>query len=154
MGINGLSFLIHGNLYEFLQEMRRRGSNEELWIDAFCIDQNNAKERNHQVAQIATIYLKANRVVYWLAKGLVEHHVEADLTPPELESGLRDDAAQAREKLTELFWQCDMTGRLPPTAHALATLAHAEYWHRTWISQEVLTSQSRGFVAFGQCEVS
>jgi len=37
-----------------------------FWIDALCIDQNNTKEKNHQVKQMGKIYANAYRVVSWL----------------------------------------------------------------------------------------
>ncbi|KAF2452112.1 hypothetical protein P171DRAFT_321969, partial [Karstenula rhodostoma CBS 690.94] len=37
-----------------------------LWIDAFCIDQSNIRELNHQVAQMRDIYAAADSVIVWL----------------------------------------------------------------------------------------
>jgi hypothetical protein len=33
------------------------------WYDALCINQNDVKERNHQVQQMADIYRRASRVM-------------------------------------------------------------------------------------------
>jgi hypothetical protein len=37
-----------------------------FWIDALCIDQCSILERNHQVAQMCSIYTKAQEVIAWL----------------------------------------------------------------------------------------
>jgi hypothetical protein len=37
-----------------------------LWVDAVCIDQQNDDEKAHQVASMASIYARANRVIVWL----------------------------------------------------------------------------------------
>jgi hypothetical protein len=37
-----------------------------FWIDVICIDQDSPLERNHQVAQMRTIYSKAAEVIIWM----------------------------------------------------------------------------------------
>jgi Heterokaryon incompatibility protein (HET) len=39
-----------------------------LWIDAICINQDNPKERGHQVQNTYLIYGRASSVVGWLGK--------------------------------------------------------------------------------------
>jgi hypothetical protein len=45
-------------------------------IDAICIDQQNVKERNHQVQQMSAIYSTATEVIAWLG-----HYPEVIPTP-------------------------------------------------------------------------
>lgn len=40
-----------------------------LWIDAICINQDNALEKNHQVEMMSEIYGRAKRVCVWLGDG-------------------------------------------------------------------------------------
>ncbi|KAF2027854.1 hypothetical protein EK21DRAFT_11979, partial [Setomelanomma holmii] len=56
---------IGSNLCNFLHRFRDRQETcaERLWIDAICINQDDVGERNHQVAQIRSIYTVANRVI-------------------------------------------------------------------------------------------
>ena len=39
---------------------------EWVWVDAICINQQDRKERGHQVRHMAKVYGKAHRVVAWL----------------------------------------------------------------------------------------
>lgn len=49
-----------------LQDLRQPHEDRIMWIDAICIDQDNDKERGHQVLQMASIYKNAEKVVIWL----------------------------------------------------------------------------------------
>jgi len=64
--INGKTFTIRGNLWDFLHEARRSEFKTCLWIDAICIDQTADEERSHQVAMMGDIYSNAGNVVVWL----------------------------------------------------------------------------------------
>jgi hypothetical protein len=49
--VNGKSFSVRDNLWNFLRLARRLLIRDWLWIDACCIDQDNVLERNHQVCR-------------------------------------------------------------------------------------------------------
>lgn len=49
-----------------LRHLRYLDIPRDLWIDAICIDQQNIKERGHQVKHMGDVYSLANRVVVWL----------------------------------------------------------------------------------------
>ncbi|KAH7175976.1 heterokaryon incompatibility protein-domain-containing protein [Dactylonectria macrodidyma] len=63
------------NLSEALQHLRHRDEDRILWIDAICIDQNNIRERGHQVGCMGRIYSRADRVLIWLG------YVSYELSP-------------------------------------------------------------------------
>ena len=64
--VNQRRFTVSKNLWTFLRRGRTRLSKEELWIDAICIDQENLRERNHEVQRMARIYGQARQVLVWL----------------------------------------------------------------------------------------
>lgn len=69
--INGSSVLgVTKNCYDALFHLRQRFRRRVLWVDAICIDQHdndeNTRERNHQVKFMSEIYAKAVRVLVWL----------------------------------------------------------------------------------------
>lgn len=74
--LNGKRFRVRQNLFDFLQLMHARSRTAALdttssvlfWIDSLCIDQSKTIERNHQVAQMGTIYRNAASVNIWLGK--------------------------------------------------------------------------------------
>ncbi|KAF5988594.1 heterokaryon incompatibility protein [Fusarium coicis] len=63
---DGKTLLITESLYEALWHLRKPHEDRMLWVDALCIDQNNIKERGHQVKRMAEIYGKADKVIIWL----------------------------------------------------------------------------------------
>ncbi|KAK7984404.1 hypothetical protein PG989_011806 [Apiospora arundinis] len=54
------------NLFEALCSLRLRNEDRLLWIDALCIDQNDHREKGHQVGQMSSVYRNAERVLVWL----------------------------------------------------------------------------------------
>ncbi|KAF8857089.1 hypothetical protein BDZ45DRAFT_557447, partial [Acephala macrosclerotiorum] len=53
---------VRNNLWQALRYLRKPGQKRILWIDALYIDQNNNKERRHQMAQMSKIYAQAQSV--------------------------------------------------------------------------------------------
>ncbi|KAF5964064.1 heterokaryon incompatibility protein [Fusarium bulbicola] len=64
--VDGKILSITESLYEALWYLRRPDEDRMLWVDALSIDQNNIKERGHQVNRMGEIYEKADRVIIWL----------------------------------------------------------------------------------------
>jgi hypothetical protein len=63
--LNGRCFQVKENLYSALCHLRKQGI-RMIWIDAICICQNDASERNSQVSIMDFIYSRAQRVIVWL----------------------------------------------------------------------------------------
>ncbi|UPX20655.1 uncharacterized protein EKO05_0010881 [Ascochyta rabiei] len=128
--LNGESFLVRRNLWDFLRQRRMdqsRGTESRcLWIDALCIDQTSNLERNHQVGIMGRIYSRASKVLIWLGPA-------------------RDDYSRAMMILADLILDpethtvyspsdlaaFEMTGN-----PAFAALLQDPYWSRAWIVQE------------------
>ncbi|RYP88467.1 hypothetical protein DL770_004631 [Monosporascus sp. CRB-9-2] len=62
------------NLYEALEYLRLPDRDRVLWADALCINQDDIKERTHQVRQMGSVYSAADRVVIWLGKETWSNH--------------------------------------------------------------------------------
>lgn len=54
------------NLQLAIRHWRGRKKVRTMWIDAICINQNDIKERNHQIQLMGQIYSSAQAVVIWL----------------------------------------------------------------------------------------
>jgi hypothetical protein len=97
--------------YDLLRILRKRDSSrcgdracstlaQHYWIDAICINQgfqedrgkqeNSRRERSHQVAMMATIYEKANKVIVWPG------HVDAGDRLDILRDALRDNLLRGK----------------------------------------------------------
>ncbi|RBR09496.1 hypothetical protein FVER53590_29277 [Fusarium verticillioides] len=64
--VDGKYLSITASLNDALFHLRKPDEDRVLWIDALCINQNNIKERGHQVNRMGEIYRKAEKVVIWL----------------------------------------------------------------------------------------
>ena len=56
------------SLFDMLQRLRSPEKNLKLWVDAVCIDQNNAVERQNQLFIIGSIYGLAQKVLIYLGE--------------------------------------------------------------------------------------
>jgi hypothetical protein len=70
---------ITSNLYMALQHVRSEDEDRIFWVDAICINQEDEREKTHQVKQMGHIYKEAERVVVWLGKGTEESDLIMDL---------------------------------------------------------------------------
>ncbi|CAN9446631.1 unnamed protein product [Alternaria alternata] len=70
--MNGNRQLITRNLSEGLRRIRVCDEPIRIWIDAVCINQQNDVERSVQVAMMADIYARAEKVLVWLGNGTEE----------------------------------------------------------------------------------
>ncbi|KAE9366576.1 HET-domain-containing protein [Stipitochalara longipes BDJ] len=125
--LDGEAFRVRDNLWQFLHQMRVQGRRDRFWIDAICIDQENVKERNHQVALMKDIYTKAIQVVVWLG-------------PTSANSQL------AINKLKAISTTTTRANNIYPiwTAEAWEAvwdLCQRDYWTRIWIVQEFVLAE-------------
>lgn len=158
--MDGKSHFIHENLWNFLDVLRKRIANEGgiriprqkllpcrsqfreervvehpwIWIDAICIDQNNAAEKNHQVQQMGKIYTYAEWVLVWLDGD----HGTAIKSLASLPS------RNTNEK--ELLWlgdpkYCGGDWITEENTRQLLWLKEHRYWTRAWITQELILAR-------------
>lgn len=133
--------LVTSNLYDALLELRNPGHPILLWVDAVCINQEDIQERNQQVRLMAAIYSQVWHVVCWLGR---------------LTEGIHgtEDSARILGSLPPIFqikgqdgtplWKSPwFIGRLNHHLHILCSLP---YWHRVWITQEVVLSRNATFL--------
>ncbi|ETS81710.1 hypothetical protein PFICI_06712 [Pestalotiopsis fici W106-1] len=123
----GGSIAIGDNLWKFLC-LQAAILTEPIyfWIDAICINQEDVRERNHQVGMMKAIYAQATEVYAWLGP-------EADDSDCSMKFLIQQSKSPLRMK------GC---GYLPiwdsRTAKALSALCERPYWRRMWIIQELL----------------
>ncbi|KAH8880222.1 HET-domain-containing protein, partial [Thozetella sp. PMI_491] len=105
-----------------------RDSDNYLWADAVCINQQDIDERNSQVQMMGSIYTTAVLVICWLphVRGVdVRHAFEAVKT---IYAPLSKVLAQHKERggiLGNVAW------------NNLVLLARHTYWTRVWMVQEI-----------------
>jgi hypothetical protein len=73
--VNEQEFQATRNLSDALRQLRQAGEafvEQEIWIDAICINQTDIDEKSKQVPRMADIYSMATRVVIWLGRNTSE----------------------------------------------------------------------------------
>lgn len=123
------------NVYEALQQIRSSYESRYLWIDAICINQDNLRERGHQVQQMSVIYQKAERVVIWLGQGIEETDLVMD-SMKQIHNILVGKEGDWRQLAR--FW---MEG-WPTGCHVgMKSLLSRRWFQRIWIIQEVANAR-------------
>lgn len=91
-----------------IRRLRHPKKERRVWIDAVCIDQDNAQERTHQIAQMSSIFTSARRVIAYTGEGTDETDMLFDwlngLDAPELNVpliGSLDDLAHPGVRIKE-----------------------------------------------------
>jgi hypothetical protein len=64
--VNGQTFSVSERLETAMKDLRDRDTDRVMWIDAICINQQDAQEKNIQVRLMTKIYQNAVGVVAWL----------------------------------------------------------------------------------------
>lgn len=141
--IDGAAVQVTDNLREALRYIRSADQDVFLWVDAFCINQNDDEEKSHQVAIMGDIYRSADEVIVWLGPAknyvarLFDHISEIDRRASE------SYAADASGSWTDLCRQ--YTEGLPEDPlhrAALVDLLDSQWFTRIWIIQEIAYARS------------
>ncbi|KAK4169001.1 heterokaryon incompatibility protein-domain-containing protein [Cladorrhinum sp. PSN259] len=106
------------NCWDMLRFVRPRRGVRLIWVDAICINQNDAVERANQVAKMRQIYRDSIRVVVYLGPDIAIPH------PP--------GQFAARQRLDDLAVSSG-EGQA-----ALQSLLERRYFKRIWVIQELI----------------
>ncbi|OAG38439.1 hypothetical protein AYO21_07261 [Fonsecaea monophora] len=142
--INGAKFEIQENLFHFLESHGDAGI-PNLWVDAICIDQDDVREKNHQVQLMKDIYGKSSAVTIWLGLGNPESDSLFDFLNgvPEQEpqcASLSQPPLLEAPKKSKTEQQFLNAGA--KCSQAAYQLCQRTYWSRAWIVQEALLACS------------
>ena len=118
--VDGVEFPVTVNLHAVLLRLRDRSLERMIWVDAVCIDQNNPKERNHQVQLMAKIYSKAHRVIVWLG-----------METEDIEGALENIRLAANEELTE-------RSKKEMNQQTILNLLQRPWFQRIWVREQTL----------------
>lgn len=160
--VNGQWLRIRQNLYNFMRVARqqRKWRSRWFWIDAICIDQGNAMERNHQVKQMGDIFARAVQVVAWLgtkqqivtflqnsSTGKVEGKAVGKLQQSIEEAETTRGNAYVVGSSSGQESDCHDVQRAQNDADGFRYFCYADYWDRAWITQEVALARRITFMA-------
>ena len=144
ISLNGSDIKVRQNLFDALSCLQFLDRVRALWIDAICINQENIKERNHQVSQMASIYKQARMVVVWLGwpgNALTDSVVTCQMALRFLQRTL-DYVGQFYDYClvpeSPYHWVNDERVKSRHIMSGLQSLSRKRYWTRLWVIQEVL----------------
>jgi hypothetical protein len=134
------------NLAEALPYFRFEDRPRVLWIDAICVNQQNLKERGHQVKRMADIYSKADRVLIWLGPES-QNSARALLCMEHIASKVKVNWHNYEISATteEIHWS-DQSIAMPLLEEdwlAIYHFIHRPWFERLWIRQEVHLASER-----------
>lgn len=152
ISIDDKTFFVTSELFAALHALRSETTKRVLWVDAICINQYDAGERERQVQQMNHIYQNAKKVVVWLGKQYSYNTNRAleNLGRLRRPNSLYHDWLQTTEKArtrheTSLGnFQMDVTEN-DLTYYALERLFHCQWWRRIWVIQEVALASKVAF---------
>lgn len=147
------------NLAEALPYLRYRDKPRTFWIDAICVNQQDLKERGHQVKRMADIYRLANRVVVWLGpeknksgRGMkmldqLGSQIKVDFTTKEMKPASKE---------VEPHWSDDRQILPYGTRELLAVneLLSRPWFERLWVQQEIRLAKSNAILLCGLGTIS
>lgn len=119
------------NLRAALLMLRDPYWHRSIWVDAVCINQDDVKERNHQVHIMKRIYSKAASVVIWLGPGNLSSQAAIDLIIKRNWPDGYDDSMKRKELLENK----------DQSLRRLSAIFKRRWWKRIWIVQEVVAAR-------------
>ena len=143
LGLGTLS--ITQNLAEALPYLRYEDRPRVLWIDAICVNQQDAKERGLQVKRMVDLYRLAERVVVWLGPARFESGPGIrilDQLASQIEIDWMSDWPEVMKPASqkaEPHWS-DMSKALPYDHEeflAINEILSRPWFDRLWVQQEI-----------------
>ncbi|KAH9890861.1 heterokaryon incompatibility protein-domain-containing protein [Xylariomycetidae sp. FL2044] len=144
--------LITSNLYEILKELQHEHLDRYLWIDDLCINQEDVRERGHQVQNMRKIYRGAERVIVYLGRPTELPHRFTTSTLMHSLQWLHHEGRGRYWPTTDQRWdeiwkKMDELGSPEFGTHntrakGLEQLLKQAWFRRVWISQEVANARS------------
>ncbi|KAJ4363217.1 hypothetical protein N0V83_010337 [Neocucurbitaria cava] len=132
---NGKDLLINQSVFEMLQYL---DSDRLFWIDAICINQNDAEEKATQIPLMEQIYAQAAFVAVWIGISTPQTRTFMTELPRVLEIARRWVSNIAKNIDPSTRDDCAMPSRDHPFWVGCYQLLHNQWFKRLWTFQEVV----------------
>ncbi|KXT09135.1 hypothetical protein AC579_386 [Pseudocercospora musae] len=118
------------NLHSALSHIRHKSCTTYLWVDALCINQEDAEEKSRHIGNMLTIYAEAEAVIVWLGEDMLDN--------------LPAPSAEDLEILIarQTFFTGRHDFRLQAAWTRLQSLHRAPWFQRIWVRQEFWAAKS------------
>ncbi|KAK3399186.1 heterokaryon incompatibility protein-domain-containing protein, partial [Sordaria brevicollis] len=146
--LNDRKALIKESLHTALLALRQPDHDRLLWIDAICIDQNDFKEKGHQVGQMRQIYENAEQVVVWLGPSNRDTDAFMDMARRWDHETRQQPGARNAQRWVD-SWIRLTADEIGPVGieiaarrrDALQEILNRPWFRRVWILQEVASAK-------------
>jgi hypothetical protein len=133
---------VGASLAKAMTAFRLPDQKRRIWVDALCINQEDVEERQSQVRMMGAVFGQATQVLCWLGPFRDQEHGEARARLAidfirKFNEKPREYLKAAHQHLHFGDDGADTDGVLLDTWMAIKELFDVEYFHRTWIIQEV-----------------
>jgi hypothetical protein len=122
ISVDNYDLPVGANLHAALSHLRDHYVERIMWIDAICINQEDPKEKAHQVQFMAKIYAKANRVTVWLGEA----------------------AADSDQALEEIRQAADKLSKSSDNETAILAILQRQWFQRIWVREQMLNNTDTG----------
>ncbi|KAH8801453.1 heterokaryon incompatibility protein-domain-containing protein [Xylogone sp. PMI_703] len=168
--VDGKDLLITSHLHEILDHMRQTDDIRNIWVDAICINQQDAEEKTHQVRLMRDIYSRAENTFIWLGghsteKLFSEQTTETIFDPADVHrplphgiGGISIDQFNLSQLLeafhvyrADIQWNERQVLLYLMISRCVIAIVSHEWWERIWTLQEgALPPQSPTIFFHGQ----
>ncbi|KAF8847503.1 HET-domain-containing protein [Acephala macrosclerotiorum] len=157
--VNGKAVRVGRNLASGLEHIEATDATHILrafWADGICINQNDIKERGHQVQLMGKLYSYATLVISWLGPESRNTTLALRLVPP-VAKAIREAKDPLDVSWLSQFpemWNYQairISGAIPPWREGLQDLAERPYWTRGWVFQETYLARHQVYMCGGSC---
>ncbi|PVH83556.1 HET-domain-containing protein [Cadophora sp. DSE1049] len=148
--LDGKSFQVTTNLARALRHLRDRQKPRRLWIDAICIDQQNAEERSSQILLMRDVFQRASKVVVWLGESTMASKAAfALIRTVDFGDGSfweqkenQGPASFSHDALGGLQMLLNRRSSLAGLRGIIIDIASRPWWTRVWVIQEAAVARS------------
>ena len=148
--LDGKSFQVTTNLASALRHRRDRQKPRTLWVDAVCIDQQNAEERSSQILLMRDVFQRASKVVVWLGESTVASKAAVALIRKvDFGDGSfweqkenQGPVAFSQDALGGLQMLLNRRSSLVGLRGIINDIASRPWWTRVWVIQEAAVARS------------
>ena len=140
---DGKMLLVTPHLLEGLRCVCAASAYRTLWVDAICIDQEDAHEKSMQVANMHYVFRDAKSVLVWLGPA----QDDSDIAMAALEQA-KDYKSNRPDDVKEVLVRLKTYSNNMFDASSFKSIAHLSrraWFRRLWIAQEFIIGQSVSF---------
>ncbi|KAF1810651.1 HET-domain-containing protein, partial [Eremomyces bilateralis CBS 781.70] len=138
--VNNERMTIRPNLHLALQSLRNQDSARTFWVDAICIDQNNNKERGHQVNLMKSIFQGAKGVVVWLGEDTEQTNIAMDSLNYLADVLDKFGVGQQEDLRSKSLLRINVHHQ--EAVDGFRDLLQRQWYQRAWIVQEIALARS------------